>query len=189
LKEQSVPEDTPLLFAVLDGQSPRDWPLFGTKFSNLMQEAKQKAKPKGVRPVVRNAFDIYIEPMIKSPEELLEVDKLDALAGVIMDALPQPGGTNDLDAKLEKYHAHILKATNLTKDSNRAMFRKIGYEIWFVSEDDPDKLSKCVEDARISAAMLTPSSISHVFLPSKDAFIDHMATYLSNVYLKMYRGL
>jgi hypothetical protein len=182
-----VPEDTPLFFAVLDGQSPGDWQLFGTKFGSLIKEAKQKAKPTAVGPELLDIFDIYIEPMLKSPADLLKASRLDLLAGVIMDAMPKPDGTDDLDERLNTFHKHVLKVRAVATNNSNPLFRRIGYEMWFIT-DDPNKLNKQVKQAYNSASMLSETTVSHYFLSSKEAFIDHVASYLSNVYLKMYRG-
>jgi hypothetical protein len=184
-----VPEDTPLYFAVLDGQSPKDWQLFGKPFPDLMQEAKDKAKPTAVGPDLLETFDIYIQPMLRSPQELLKEKHFDSLAGIIIDALPKQGGSLDLDEKLKTFRHHIRNISTQTKANSDALFRRIGYEIWFISDGDTSKLAGYVREARDAASILQGATIGHVFITTKELLIDHAAHYLSNVYFKMDRGV
>jgi hypothetical protein len=182
------PQDTPLFFAVLDGQSPKDWTLFGKPFPDLMREAKDKAKPTAVGADLLKTFKIYIEPVLQSPEELLKEKHLDSLAGIIIDALPKQGGVVDLDEKLTTFRDHIRQISKATKANSDALHKRIGYEIWFISDRDTDKLAEYVRRARDAASMLQGSSVGHFFITTKDLLIDHAAHYLSNVYFKMDRG-
>jgi hypothetical protein len=183
-----VPKDTPLIFAVLDGESPKDWSPFGTRLPELMRETKEKAKLKGVRKALRDTYEIYVEPMLKSPAELLEADRLDTVAGVIMDALPGPNFPNDLDEKLDTFRTHVEKVLEATKSNPEAMCRRLGYEMWFITDNDTDRLSRYVQQAYDIASMLEATNVSHQLFSSKEALIDHTAFYLSNVYLKKSRG-
>jgi hypothetical protein len=182
------PQDTPLFFAVLDGQNPKDWTLFGTPFPDLMREAKDKAKPMAVGADLLKTFKIYIEPVLQSPEELLKEKRLDSLAGIIIDALPRQGGSVDLEEKLETFRSHIRQLSKATKANSDALHKRIGYEIWFVSDGDTGKLADYVRRARDAASMLRGTPVGHFFITTKDLLIDHTALYLSNVYFKMDRG-
>jgi hypothetical protein len=182
-----VPEDTPLFFAVLDGPSPGDWELFGTKFGKLISDARQTVKPPAVGRELLDTFDIYVEPVLKSPADLLKTSRLDSLAGVIMDAMPELGGAIDLDQRLNTFHKHVLKIRAAAPTSSTPLYQRIGYEMWFITDRDPDEFKDQVNQAYQSASMLK-TMVNHHFLSSKQVFIDHMAEYVANVYLKMFWG-
>ena len=111
---------------------------------------------------------------------------------VIMDAVPRPDGTNDIEEKLKTFHQHVLKmkkAAAAAASNSNPMFRRIGYEMWFVTDGDSDKLAKHIEQANASTSMLKDTYVNHHFFSKKEEFIDHTLSYLANVYLKMYRGM
>lgn len=180
-------EDVPLFFAVLDGQSPKDWSLFGQSFPEIMKEAK-KTKPPAVGAALLKTFKIYVEPVLLGPEELLKEKRLDSLAGIIIDALPKQDGSLELGDKLTTFRNHIRQLSRATKVNADALHRRIGYEIWFVTDRDTDKLSESVQKVRDTAAMLQGTSVGHAFITTKELLIDHTARYLSNVYFKMDGG-
>lgn len=153
-----------------------------------MREAKEKAKPTAVGADLLKTFKIYIEPILQGPDDLLKAKRFDSLAGIIIDALPKQGSPTDLEDKLETFRNHVRQLSKATRANSEALHKRIGYEIWFVSDGDTDKLAKCVRDARDSASILEVTSIAHFFITSKELLIDHAAHYLSNVYFRMDRG-
>src|SRR5882724_8385369 len=101
-------ERIPLNFAVLDGSNPKSWSIFGMTFPSLMQQVA-KVTPHAVSDTTLEAFDVRVEPLWCSPQELLKEKRLEDIAGVIIDAWPKKTLDADLEQKKETLRQHLLK--------------------------------------------------------------------------------
>src|SRR5258706_11947096 len=111
------PEHTSLFFAVLDGDDPRVWKLFGKEFPELMLVARQAAEPYAVPRSLLDQFTIDIQPLLVGPEALLVQKHLDTVVGMIIDAAPKESLPEDFFAKkLDTLRALCRK---MGKDSNK----------------------------------------------------------------------
>jgi hypothetical protein len=182
------PEDIPLFFPILDGPKPKEWSLYGQKFPLLIEKAHKSVRPHAVPVDLLNSFSVHIEPIWSDPQELLKEKRLDKLAGIIIEALPKQDIEEDLKQKVKTLRSHIRQIKLKTKSNDDALFKRFGYSIWFMT-DNPANIVSFVQNVRDAAAMLDGiAKVNHQFFMEEQALLEHLATYLSNVYLTLERG-
>jgi hypothetical protein len=179
------PEDMPLFFAILDGPDPKAWPVYDKTFPKVMEKAVQ---PHAVSDDLIDDYRVHIEPIWSNPKELLREKRLDQVAGIIIEALPKPNFEQDLEQKLKMLRTHIRRIKLKTKSNGEAVFKRFGYSIWFIT-DKPSNIKEFVRSVRQTASMLDEApTINHQFFMAEQALLEHIATYLSNIYLTLDRG-
>src|SRR6185503_10103769 len=137
-KPPKPPTQTTLYFAVIDGEDPTTWQLYGKRFSDLIAEASKAARPHRVPPQWKALFSIDVKPLLIGPDELLEEKNLDKVIGVIIDA--QPNGV----AREEFFERKLFLLKQLylkqTQDCDKPLFERFGYKVWFATDktDSPE---------------------------------------------------
>ncbi len=184
-----APVATPLFFAVLDGDNPRDWLLYGKTFSELMAETRSAAEPYAVTRELLQQYRVEFEPIMVSPQDLLEEDRLDKVVGIIIDALPKDGLENDLRRKLEIVRGHIRQVIRRCQADNGAMFKRFGYQFWFVTSD-ARTIADFVQSVRDLAGDMLRGTTGYdiAYILEKDYLKHHISAYLSRIYFELGSG-
>jgi hypothetical protein len=127
-----APNHTTLFFAVLDGADPNTWEVFNRKFPELMAEAQKDPKPLGVPLWYLEDLSIAVQLLLVGPEDLLAQKYLDKVVGVIIDGEPKDPTGADLEQKLVTLKRLFMKQT---ESREKPLFKRFGYEVWFVTKD------------------------------------------------------
>jgi hypothetical protein len=146
-KKPKPPKQTTLYFAVIDGDDPNKWPLFGKNFPDLVTAARKAAKPHKVPDRLRRLFNVVVEPLLIGPDELMEEQNLDKVVGVIIDALPKTAPEAPFfDRKLDLLKNLYLKQV---EKSDKPLFRRFGYKVWFATDNtESQEIARFVENVR-----------------------------------------
>ena len=184
-----APASTPLFLAVLDGQDPQNWPLYGERFRDLMAEARQVMRPYAVTPELLQQYNVEIEPILVGPQALLEEERLDKVVGIIIDTLPKERIDEDLKQKLEILRRHIRQIKRKCQSNDGAMFKRFGYRFWFVT-DDANRIADFVQHVRDMAGDMLNGTAEYdvAYIVEKGLLIHHLNAYLSDIYYELGSG-
>jgi hypothetical protein len=173
-----------LNFAILDGHNPRSWTIFGRTFPELMQQVAS-VRPHAVSDSTLGEFDVRIEAIWCSPEELLREKRLEDVAGVIIDAWPKATLDADLGQKKETLRRHLAQIKKKYGEEDQAAFNRFGYSVWFLT-DNASTVAPYRPDFNDVAAIIGGTNFQ--YFTQERVLIEHLAAYLSNIYNALERG-
>lgn len=187
-KKAKPPEQTTLYFAVLDGDDPSTWQLYGKRFADLVEAASKGAQPHRVPQQWKNLFSVDVKPLLIGPDELMEEKNLDKIVGVIIDS--QPNGV----AKDEFFAGKIslLKQLHLkqTKDCESPLFKRFGYNVWFATDKtDSPETANFVDHVRDAlAANMKETTIKYDYIVEEGVLSYLMMHVVTEAYFTLASG-
>jgi hypothetical protein len=187
-KSPKPPTQTTLYFAVIDGEDPGKWMLYGKRFSDLIEEASKAARPYGVPPQWKTLFSIDVKPLLISPDELLEEKNLDKVIGVIIDAQPNGAARDEFfDRKLFLLKQLYLKQT---QDCDQPLFERFGYKVWFATDKtDSPETAMFIERVRDALeANIREASVTYDYIVEEGILSYLMMQVVHEAYFTLARG-
>jgi hypothetical protein len=176
-----------LHIAVVDGDDPKTWSVFGKKFEEILNDALAAVEPIGVPERIRNKYQISIKALFATPDELLSGGFQSKIVGFLVDGDAKKNSRADLDRKRD-----LLKDMyQLQKSGDDILFEKFGYRIWFITSDGlSEEFARFNEDVReaLESRIGNSAIVRFPIVKLEESLPLELSAYLSDAYFSMEKG-